>query len=381
MGRLVFSIPSKLIVPSGTAAAAALTGAHAPPRGPSGVGAQARATLQWETADGRATGTAIDLDAASSILLEFPGTGGRMSWTDAPTSPTFSDEPPQDAAGIRLSIPGRAPVRIPRSALTAQPAMLPMPQVERFGPADANFVVPVFSERFVTRDDFTDRVSELHEAIIGQAPFDREPTRSQIALLAHFWPSDPDVGLFNTPDAMSQGGRLFFGDRGLAQTLLQPFVGTAPVSLILINSAMRGGAGGQPGFSAWTSITSAPGEDWQNVCLHEVGHGLGLADEYLDPNLATQSPTILEPNVSRASKPSETPWRDLINLPDAPAPSFALDQQALAPPTAIGTFAGARYRSDMFRSSLNCLMRDTTQRFCIVCQKHIEKVLSTPLIS
>lgn len=304
-----------------------------------------------------------------------------MSWRDAPTSLSFSDEPPEGAVALTLSLAGRTSIRIPREGLAAQSGTLPEPHKQTFGFPNASLLVPIFSERFVNKDDFTSKVGELYEWTIAQAPFDREPTRSRIALVAHFWSSDPDVGLFHTPDDQSQDGRLFYGDREIAKQLLEPWIGGVPVSLILINSTKRGGAGGQRGYSAWTSITPAPGERWESVCLHEIGHGLGLADEYLDVQRAAEFPATLEPNVSRSRIPSQTPWRNFINVGDAPAPSFPLDRQDHTSEGAIGTFEGARYRRDLYRPSLNCLMRDTRQTFCTVCQKHIEKVLSTPLIA
>ena len=373
MGRFVFSIPPDFVAPKSA------VGAVKAPAKRRRTARQAKAKLQWETADGRKTGKPIELRLSETVVLEYPRSDGQIGWADQPVSPAFSDEPPDDAAALRLSVPGRAVVRIPRAALTAQLAALPVPQIETFGPSDANLLVPVFSERFVTKNAFIDKVRELHTWIITHPPFDREPAQSMIALVAHFWPSDPNEGLFHTTDDRSQNGQLFFGDREAARTLLRPWADDARVSLILINSTKRGGAGGQPGFSAWTSIAPAPGEHWENVCLHEIGHGLGLADEYLQDPPPNQPPATLEPNVSRSAVPSQTPWGDFADLlPDVPAPSFTIAAEGGAPAGAIGTFEGARYRRDFFRASRTCLMRDTRQSFCIVCQKHIEAVLSTP---
>jgi hypothetical protein len=377
MGRFVFSIPPDFVAPKSSRAAVGLAKPPAKRR----TARQAKAKLQWETADGRATGKPIELRLPDTVVLEYPHSDGRIAWADQPVSPAFSDEPPDEAAALKLSVPGRAAVRIPRAALTAQLAALPTPQTETFGPSDAMLLVPVFSERFVDKNAFMAKVRELREWIIAQPPFDREPTRSRIALVAHFWPSDANEGLFHTTDDRSQGGQLFYGDREAARTLLQRWAGNARVSLILINSSKRGGAGGQKGYSAWTSIAPAPGERWENVCLHEIGHGLGLADEYLQDPPPNQPPATLEPNVSRSAVPSQTPWGDFDNLlPDVPAPSFTMAGENSAPADAIGTFEGARYRRDFYRASRTCLMRDTRQSFCIVCQKHIETVLSTPFI-
>ena len=377
MGTVLFSIPPDFVVPKKTLAAPKT----AKPPGKRRRSTRGKATIQWEAADGTATGAPIALHVPPAAALEYPDSSGRMGWKDTPASLSFSDEPPEDAVALRLSVPGKAAVKIPRAALTAKTA-LAEPQKQIFGLSNATLLVPVFSERFVDKDAFMAKVGELHSWTIAQAPFDREPTRSRIALVAHFWSSDPDVGLFGTSDDHSQGGQLFYGDREIAKRMLAPWMGTAPVSLILINSTKRGGAGGQPGYSAWTSIAPAPGERWENVCLHEIGHGLGLADEYLQDPAPTEPPAKLEPNVSRNPIPSQTPWRGFANLlPDAPAPSFTIAGQNSAPADAIGTFQGARYKPSLYRSSRDCLMRDTRQSFCIVCQKHIETVLSAPLIA
>ena len=248
---------------------------------------------------------------------------------------------------------------------------LPAPVVARFGPAEAAFAVPVFSERFTDQADFAAHVQGLRDWVVTQPPFDDPAVAARLAFDAHFWASDPVNGLFQTDDSKCQpGGRLFYGDRALAQQLLAPFIGDATVSLILINSTFRGGGGGPPGYSAWTSITSAPGERWEAVCLHEVGHGLGLADEYLDPAHAGEFPAHLEPNISADPQPGAAPWATLATLPNDPAPSFGLDAGA-SPARAVGTFQGARYRTDLYRGAQTCLMLDTREPFCLVCQSHI----------
>jgi IgA Peptidase M64 len=381
MARFVFSIPPDLLRPQGAFSGQG-AGLTARSRRASRTKPTTEATLQWETAEGRSTRAPIKLRVSDTVMLEAPGGRGRMSWKEKPTSPVFSDEPPEDATALRLSVPGRATVRIPRAALAATAVTpLPQPQTRRFGEAGASFIVPVFSERFAVESEFMDRVEQLHESIMGQAPFKSGPAGSNMALVAHFWPSDPETGLFDTSDDKVQDGRLFFGDRARAKMLLDPFIATAKVSLILIDSEKRGGAGGVPGFSAWTSITSADNERWEDVSLHEIGHGFGLADEYLDTQREYELPGRLEPNISKDPRPSHAPWSASITVADAPAPTIPLNGPDNTPIGTVGTFQGARYRKDLFRAMSACLMRDTRDGFCVVCQKHIETVLSTPLIS
>ena len=377
MGKYLFSVPPGVVVSKRKRTAPGMS----LQRATRGQRPKPKVTLQWEAADGSATGAPIELHVPDSLLLESPSADGRLRYTDIPSSLSFSDDPPEGAVALRLSLDRRTR-RIPRTALAAQAAgPLPTPLTTPFGDPGATFLVPVFSERFADEAAFLAKVRELHAFIMGQKPFDREPAKSGIGLVAHFWPSDPVSGLFATTDDKSQDERLFFGDRVLAKTLLDPFIRDARVSLILIHSTKRGGAGGVPGYSAWTSITPGQHERWEAVCLHEIGHGLGLADEYLDVLRENEDPDKLEPNVSDKARPSLTPWHAVSNQPDDREPSFPLLGQDGAPVDAVGTFQGARYRRDIYRSSLNCLMRDTRHGFCIACQKHIEKVLSAPLIA
>lgn len=278
---------------------------------------------QWKDANGNNLGPSFFLPEAKSAYLEFPDVDGRLQHTEVVEPPALASEPPPEAAYLQLS-GENAPIRISRAELFEAPAQLGPPQIEFVGSEQARFIMPVFAERFSRWDDFIPNVRSLYEWISAQKPFDSPALRAQLALKAQFWPSDPVQGMFNTPDSAIQDGRLFYGDRVLAKTLLDPWIAPSRVSLILIKSTLRGGAGGTPGYSAWTSITAAPGEAWQAVCLHEIGHGLGLADEYVDSNpvFANQWPAHFEPNVSPTPQPSKTSWSALATLADNPAPSF-----------------------------------------------------------
>ena len=226
MAEHLFSVPLDAVAPKRKRKRAAPT----PPAGPlvqrsARPRSKPKVTLQWEDADGRATGEPRELQVPDAVPLEFPSTDGRLSWKDIPSSLSFSDDPPDGAAALRLSTHDRA-TRIPRTALRAQAVTsLPTSKKTPFGAPGATFLVPVFSERFADEATFLARVGELHAFILGQKPFDREPAKSRIGLTAHFWPSDPASGLFGTTDDKSQDERLFFGDRVLAQRLLNPFIG------------------------------------------------------------------------------------------------------------------------------------------------------------
>ena len=330
-------------------------------------------TGRWRDSSGSPLAESFPVAATAGARLEFAGPDNACASASAAPALSFSAAVPDGAAALEIQADGLALREVALEALTAPKATLPRPTLHRAGNPQARLVVPVFAERFTDERRFLDFVVQLHRWILTQPPFNEPAVGGALAFDAHFWASDPTHGLFDTGDERNDHGRLFYGNRELARRLLAPWTGPG-VSLILIDSRLRGGAGGQPGYSAWTSISAAPGERWEAVCLHEVGHGLGLADEYLDPQRESEWPTRLEPNVSRQSRPSRAPWAALATVGDQPAPTGGLDSAAAAGP--VGTFQGARYRRDLYRPSPDCLMRHTNQPFCAVCKAEIRARLT-----
>jgi hypothetical protein len=330
-------------------------------------------TGRWRDSAGSPLAESFPIVAMPGTRLEYPGADHAFESAAAAPALSFSAVVPEGAAALEIRAEGMAARAIALESLAAPKATLPKPTIHRAGNPQARLVVPVFAERFTDEGRFLEFVVQLHRWILTQPPFNEPAVGGALAFDAHFWASDPVHGLFDTGDERNDHGRLFYGNRELARRLLAPWTGPG-VSLILIDSRLRGGAGGQPGYSAWTSISAAPGERWEAVCLHEVGHGLGLADEYLDAQRETEWPARLEPNVSREPRPSRAPWAALATVGDQPAPTGGLDAPAAAGP--VGTFQGARYRRDLYRPSQDCLMRHTNQPFCAVCKAEIRARLT-----
>jgi hypothetical protein len=324
--------------------------------------------------NGEALGEPVELGHFDSVHLEHPGEDGAIDSRKVAVPPVFTAEPHDAATGLAIATPSGFVAQILLTDLPTHPASLPAPQVITIGPEDAAFVFPVVAERFEHLNQFLTRVQELRDWIIARPPFNEDAVRDRFALRALFWPSDPKEGLFATNDAQCNN-RLFFGDRAAAKQLLKPWLDGDKPNLILINSEIRGGAGGVPGFSAWTSTKAEGGEDWQAVGLHEIGHAFGLGDEYLDESRQAANPTTLEPNVSRAARADQTPWHSLINVAGTLSPSHPAGTQDTASADTIGTFQGARYRTDLYRPMAHCLMRETTSDFCTICQKQIRTAL------
>lgn len=369
MAELIFTFADPLV---GEVLAAAETAGSKRPMPPDGVAAPMVVAGRWQDATGAALREPFPLALTPKATLEFPTPDGTFASAAAPPGLSFSAEVPAGAAALQVEVNGQPVERIPMSAFAEPRAALPAPISRRIGERDASFVMPVFAERFTDRVAFVNAVEQLHAWILDQPPFDEQGLGKTLAFDAHFWPSDPDSGLFNTLDENNPDERLFYGDRLLARRLLAPWTGSG-TSLILINSRLRGGAGGQPGYSAWTSIASRGSERWEAVCLHEVGHALGLADEYLDEERRSEWPSRFEPNVSADPRPSKASWAALATVGDEPAPTAAILQSAAA--GTIGTFQGARYRPDLYRPTQDCLMKETRYGFCAICRAHIAKLL------
>ncbi|HEY2358582.1 MAG TPA: M64 family metallopeptidase [Phenylobacterium sp.] len=348
------SIPAAAMGEGGTADHAAAVGAdlHA----------------QWRDGDGKPLGASIALGPMRTVLLEHPGAAGAIQSSRVPLPPILPDQAPEGASALSLHHQGQMLGVAPQAALWSAPHHLGPPRRSRIGAAAAALVLAVVGERFDDAAAFESWVQALHDWVMDQPPF--PDLVGAVAFELFYWRSDTANGMFHTDDSKSIDGRLFYGDRELARQLLQPFVGGYPLSLILINSTKRGGAGGQPGYSAWASVSAAPGEAWQAIVLHEIGHGFGLADEYVDDNHASDPvPAHLEPNVAADPVPSLAPWADRVDLSDNPAPSCDVNGHGAT--AGIGTFQGARYRRDFYRPGFTCLMRDTREPFCAVCCDHI----------
>ncbi len=186
---------------------------------------------------------------------------------------------------------------------------------------------------------------------------------------------------------------------------------------ILVNNDTYGGGGIFGQFS-----TAAASNDWANyLFVHEFGHHFaGLADEYYTSPVAYQSSAARqepwEPNVTALQDPSKLKWKALVKpgtaLPTAwPKAEYeeysrayqkrrvdlraanrpesemsALFREDLVHTAAlfskapqqhtIGAFEGANYEANgYYRSQMQCIMFDRSDKFCRVCADAISTII------
>jgi hypothetical protein len=147
--------------------------------------------------------------------------------------------------------------------------------------------------------------------------------------------------------------------------------------VVLVNSTLEGGAA-VDGVAA-VSLTA----DLPETVAHELGHVLGLADEYDrgGPNVYTGGEPK-QPNVAKETDRSKLKWRHFLKPVIGPLPGSTADptcttpdtRPSVFPPGTVGLFEGAmESRCGIYRSEHDCTMRDMDPPFCRACQEAMEK--------
>ena len=179
--------------------------------------------------------------------------------------------------------------------------------------------------------------------------------------------------------------RALVANSALCTFVLNTWVPEWDVAVVLVNSPIYGGTGGQV---AVFSVASG----WREVFVHELGHSaFGLGDEYeywagcgidTDQNFhPSYEPSV--PNSTIQTNRALIKWRDLI-LPATPVPTTInancadCDYQGNPlPPSTIGLYEGADYyHCGAYRPRYDCLMRALGYDFCPVCLREVDRVLT-----
>lgn len=330
-----------------------------------------RAMLEFLNREGSRVGARLRPKIPQPLRVEVPAGDGRMAWHGIdPHLSVAAKTVPAGAASVRALSHG-APIAAFSLAAAAAPKPSAPAARRVFNPA-GRWTLLLVSELFADKDSFFTEAAQLDAYIRAQDPFSRPGVAAALRVEALFWPS-PAGGLFNVqhPD------RRVWGDNDLVNRYLKKAKANGRLAIVLVNLPVRGGAGGGGGRPAWSTITSDPGETWEAVALHEIGHAFGLADEYTEASGAVPEPHPLEPNVTDRDDPAAAPWAALRS-PGFPArPTCAASVHPQGPAHVVGTFEGARYKATgRYRPSLECLMQRTDRPFCPVCADHVAKTLA-----
>jgi hypothetical protein len=166
------------------------------------------------------------------------------------------------------------------------------------------------------------------------------------------------------------------------------FVPFAHLTMVIVNTSIRGGSGGLVGVSSTDP-------DWVFMVVHELGHAaFGLADEYdsyrgcesgeTDHDRYPASIEPDEPNVTVVANREFIKWGSLIDsstsIPTTTNDDCTkCDDRDESPELdgTVGAFEGARYyHCDAYRPEFNCLMREQDEPFCAVCSGVIRDTLA-----
>lgn len=160
---------------------------------------------------------------------------------------------------------------------------------------------------------------------------------------------------------------------------LDTFAPAWDAAVVIVNHLEYGGAGDEANSIATCSLDVRS----SLIAIHELGHVLGLRDEYdvasgdVYPGSEPDDPNI-------TTDPAGAKWAGLItasNLPTWPSPDCTLSNEgAIDPePGAIGTYEGADYyHCGIYRPAHDCTMRHLGVPFCAVCDAHLRDYLAAP---
>jgi hypothetical protein len=182
--------------------------------------------------------------------------------------------------------------------------------------------------------------------------------------------------------------RLLVVDNATVITVADAQVPQWNMLMVLVNSTIYGGSGGQ--VAAFSMAPQAV-----EIGLHEMGHtAFRLADEYdyyagcgVDvgqDHYAGSEPS--QPNVTADSNRNTIKWKTLI-LPTTPIPTTTNADCTKCDPQpspvlagTVGAFEGAQYyHCGLYRPEFDCRMRALGHDYCAVCQEQIIQTLEPHL--
>jgi hypothetical protein len=183
---------------------------------------------------------------------------------------------------------------------------------------------------------------------------------------------------FDASFCRSSTRRLLSGDEALALATATQATPNPQVTMVIVNSARYGGAGGGV---AWFSTDTSSAE----IGVHEMGHTFfHLADEYGDRDAHWAGGEAgTKANTTTITARATTKWHDLIGastpLPTQPNPDCSTENNAASPVAdgVVGLFeGGSRAHCGIYHPEFDCKMRHLSRPFCSVCERKIRADLA-----
>lgn len=274
----------------------------------------------------------------------------------------------------------------------------------------AVYDIVLVSEGYATADEpeFLATARRLSESFLGIDPY--HACTDKLRITALFLPS-PESGISESkcdgaehPDkkcpATTKTRKTLFGTRNNVEKICRLIAGSEErvrtalntqqvlkelskngvspkLAVVVANTRLYGGAGaadvGKSPLVVWTAPTAMGGA----VMAHEMGHALGLQDEYeaAGTGLPNSKNWV---NISDQKDPSHTPWNCFPRDKDGSVPTCAHhDPHCVCDPHLIGTFEGAGHAKEgRFRPTKDCAMRTPGGLFCAICAAQITNRLS-----
>jgi hypothetical protein len=364
--------------------------------------------------EGGAAEPAVSAEVQSVGMELFPAPDAAtdaIQWVDTPPAALVELPEDQDFAGALMLADSSG--RLFEVARVEQLAAIPAGRllVLHRPPAGATvFDVILISEGYAAADveKFLATARGLSAAFLGIEPY--RSCRNRLRISALFLAS-PESGiserkcdgsqhrdgicpattrnrrtLFGMTNMVSNYCRLIAGNEirvrdALKADHIRPLLAHSGINpgmaVVVGNTTVYGGAGAADVTKRPSVVWTAPTPEGGAVMAHEMGHALGLQDEYEDSGTGLPHPKHWV-NISSEENPSKTPWRCRATDHGTTFPSCRHHSPTCAcEPSLIGTFEGAGHVANgRFRPTKNCAMRTTGASFCPICAAHITNRLS-----
>ncbi len=276
----------------------------------------------------------------TDVLVPWPEDADRVSTPSGGMTPL---PPAALSPGMAETLP---PPGSPAAGMAGPSTVPAVQQIHNSGPSDRRYDFVLVGDGY---------------GAAGQAQFLSDAQRFSAALLAlePYRTFARRINVWAVPTAVTASGsalscahgcsgidRLICCNEGAAQAAAHSAVPSAESVLVLVNSSVYGGSGGR-------IAVSYNGTHMSTVMLHELGHTLGLADEYVYGTSEAGAGYVANagPNCAAASPPHWDHW---------------LDQPG------VGAFAGCSFPQFTRPTDTACLMRrNEAGTYCPICREHV----------